>query len=131
MSDHRRARTRLIAVSILGIVAALATFVVVITVRYRDGLEQRLRTDLTSGASALGAARTPAAFKSVIGSLAAEGISVDLAGITAPGGTVQATPGGALLTVHELIPVERQRPARDPDRQPCRDRPPSPQPGGH
>ena len=41
----------------------------------------------------------------MIGSLAAEGISVDLAGITAPGGTLQVTPGGALLTVHELIPV--------------------------
>jgi signal transduction histidine kinase len=76
-----------------------------ITVRYRDGLEQRLRTDLASGASALQAARTPAAVKSVIGSLAAEGISVDLAGITGKGGTVQTTPGGALLTVHELIPV--------------------------
>jgi signal transduction histidine kinase len=79
---------------------------VIITVRYRDGLEQRLRTDLTSGASALRAARTPAAFKSVIGSLAAEGISVDLAGITAKGGTLQTTPGEALLTVHEQIPVD-------------------------
>jgi signal transduction histidine kinase len=105
VSGHRPARTRLIAASILGIVAALATFVVMITVRYRDGLEQRLRTDLTSGASALRAARTAAAFKSVIGSLAAEGISVDLAGSTAKGGTLQTNPGGALLTVHELIPV--------------------------
>jgi signal transduction histidine kinase len=41
----------------------------------------------------------------VIGSLAAEGISVDLAGLTAPGGTRQTTPGEALLTVRELIPV--------------------------
>ena len=89
----------------LAIVAALAAFVVTITVRYRDGLEQRLRTDLTSGASALGAARTPEAFKSVIGSLAAEGISVDLAGITANGGTLEI-PGGALMTVHERIPVD-------------------------
>jgi signal transduction histidine kinase len=105
VSGHRRVRTRLIAASILGIVAALAAFVVMITVRYRDGLEQRLRADLTSGASALRAARTPAAFKSVIGSLAAEGISVDLAGLTARGGTLQITPGGALLIVHELIPV--------------------------
>jgi signal transduction histidine kinase len=102
---HRPARTRLIAASILVIAAALATFVVMITVRYRDGLEQRLRTDLTSGASALGAARTPAALKSVIGSLAAEGISVDLVGISGPGGSLPATPGEALLTVHELIPV--------------------------
>ena len=95
VSGHRRARTRLIAASILGIVAALATFVVMITVRYRDGLEQRLRADLTSGATALRAARTPAALKAVLGSLAAEGISVDLAGITAPGGSLQATPGEA------------------------------------
>ena len=106
MSSHRPARTRLVAASLVGIVIALSAFVVVITVRYRDGLEQRLRADLTSGASALAAARTPTAFKSVIGSLAAEGISVDLAGITAPGGTVPSTPGAALLTVHERIPVD-------------------------
>lgn len=105
MSALRPARTRLIAASILGIVAALAAFAVVITVRYRDGLDQRLRTNLTSGASALRVARTPEAFKSVMASLAAEGISVDLAGITATGGTVKAPPGAALLTVHELIPV--------------------------
>jgi signal transduction histidine kinase len=112
MSRHRPARTRLIAASILGIAAALATFVAIITVRYRDGLEQRLRTDLTSGATALRAARTPAAFKSVTASLAAEGISLDLAGITGPGGTVQSTPGQALLTVHELIPFSgRELPA--------------------
>jgi signal transduction histidine kinase len=89
----------------LGIVAALAAFVVIITVRYRDGLEQRLRTDLTSGASALRLAGSPAVLKAVLGSLAAEGISVDLAGITAENGTLQITPGAALLTVHELIPV--------------------------
>jgi signal transduction histidine kinase len=105
VTGHRPVRTRLIAASILGIVAALATFVVMITVRYRDGLEQRLRADLTSGASALRAARTPEAFKAAIGSLAAAGISVDLAGITANGGTLQTTPGEALLTVHEVIPV--------------------------
>jgi signal transduction histidine kinase len=102
MKGHRPARTRLIVASVVAIVAGLATFVVVITVRYRDGLEQRLRTDLTSGASALSAADTPAAFKAVISSLDAEGISVDLAGVTAPGGTLQVAPG-ALLTVHELI----------------------------
>lgn len=105
MSGQRPARTRLIAASILTIVVALAAFVVIITVRYRDGLEQRLRADLTSGASALRAAHTPGAFKPVIGSLAAEGISVDLAGLTAPGGSLPATTGEALLTVHELIPV--------------------------
>ena len=41
MTGARPARTRLIAVSMLGIVAALAAFVVILTVRYRDGLEQR------------------------------------------------------------------------------------------
>jgi signal transduction histidine kinase len=87
----------------VGIVAVLGAFVVVITVRYRDGLEQRLRTDLTSGAIALDAARTPAALKPVIGSLAAEGISVDLAGLSGPGGSLQIAPGDALLTVHEVI----------------------------
>jgi signal transduction histidine kinase len=105
MSSGRPARTRLVAASILGIVAALAAFVVVITVRYRDGLEQRLRTDLISGARALGAAGTPAALKPVLASLAAEGISVDFAGISGPGGSLQAKPGEALLTVHERIPV--------------------------
>jgi signal transduction histidine kinase len=105
MSGRRSSRTRLTAIALLAIVAALPTFVVLITVRYRDGLEQRLRTNLISGASALGAARTPEAFKPVIGSLAAEGISVDLAGVTANGGTLPI-PGGALLTVHELVPVD-------------------------
>ena len=105
MSGHRPARTRVIIASVLAIVAALATFVVLLTVRYRDGLEQRLRTDLTSGASALRAAGTPQALKPLIGSLAAEGISVDLAGISGPGGSFEVTPGMAPLTVHEVIPV--------------------------
>jgi signal transduction histidine kinase len=102
---HRPPRTRLIVASILGIVAALATFGVIITVRYRDGLEQRLRTDLASGAAALSAAGTPQALKPVIGSLVAEGIGVDLSGISGPGGSLQPTPGTALLTVHEVIRV--------------------------
>lgn len=105
MSSQRAARTRLIAASMLGIVVALAAFVVVITVRYRDGLEQRLRADLTSGASALRLAGTPATLKSLLGSLAAEGISVDLAGITAKGGTLPVATGQNLLTVHETILV--------------------------
>jgi signal transduction histidine kinase len=105
VSGHRSARTRLIVASLLLIVAALAAFVVLITVRYRDGLEQRLRTDLTSGATALAAARTPQELKPLIGSLAGEGISVDLAGISGPGGSLEFTPGAALLTVHEAIPV--------------------------
>jgi signal transduction histidine kinase len=89
----------------LAIVVALAAFVVIITVRYRDGLEQRLRTDLESGATAIRVAGTPAAFKSVLASLSAEGISVDLAGVTAPGGTLNLTPGSSLLTIYERIPV--------------------------
>ncbi len=106
MSGHRRTRTRLIAASVLVVAAVLAAFVVIITLRYRDGLEQRLRADLASGATALGLAQTSGSLKSEIGALAAEGISVDLAGITAPGGTLQATPGEALLTVHERIQVD-------------------------
>jgi signal transduction histidine kinase len=101
---RRPTRTRLIAVSMLGIVAALAAFVVLITVRYRDGLDQQLRTNLTSGAAALQEAGTPQELKAIIGSLAAQGISVDLAGVTGPGGTA-TIPGGALLTVHEAIPI--------------------------
>jgi signal transduction histidine kinase len=78
---------------------------VVITVRYRDGLEQGLRRDLAAGAAALGATRTPAALKSVTGSLAAEGISVDLAGISGKGGgSLQFPRGAALLTQHALVP---------------------------
>jgi len=104
VNRHRRTRTRLIAVAMLGIVAALAAFIVLITVRYRDGLEQQLRDDLASGAKALQDARTPQELKPVIGSLAAQGISVDLAGITAPGGTLQ-TSGAKTLTVREVIPM--------------------------
>jgi signal transduction histidine kinase len=95
----------LIAGSLLGVVAALAAFVVIVTVRYRDGLDQRLRANLASGAVALRAASSPAAFKSVTDSLAAEGISVDIGGLTARGGTVRPTPGG-VLSVHESIPVD-------------------------
>ncbi len=105
MSRLRPGRTPLIAVSMLAIVAALAAFFVVITVRYRDGLEQRLRTDLRSGAAALRAAGTADALKPVLSSLSAEGISVDLAGITAPGGTLKLTLGTAIETVRERVPV--------------------------
>jgi hypothetical protein len=105
MSGNRPARRRLIATSILALVAALAALIVIITVRYRDGLEQRLRTDLMSGASALRTAGTPAALKSVTASLAAEGISVDFAGITGKGASVHASLSKAPLTVHERIRV--------------------------
>jgi hypothetical protein len=105
VTGRRPARTRLIAAAMFAIVVAVAAFGVSITVRYRDGLEQRLRADLTSGAAALRAAGTPQALKPVIGSLAAQGISVDLAGISGPGGSLQISPGAGLLTVHEVIPV--------------------------
>jgi hypothetical protein len=93
-------RIRLIVGAVLGIVAALVTFGVLITVRYRDGLEQRLHTDLTSGASALNAAaRTPGAFKPLVLSLALEGISMEIgqtgtdAGTKSPAGdTGNASP---------------------------------------
>ena len=132
----------------LGIVAALVTFGVLIAVRYRDGLEQRLHTELTSGASALNAAaRTPGAFKSLILSLALEGISAeigqtgtdagtkstaDAAGNAPPESrgsapakgpppyargsaiakaspkrrTLPVAPRSALVTVHEVIPLD-------------------------
>ncbi|MFZ0380317.1 MAG: HAMP domain-containing sensor histidine kinase [Solirubrobacteraceae bacterium] len=105
MTSHRPARRRLIAASILGVIAALAAFAVIITVRYRDGLEQRLRADLTSGATALRLAGTTQALNPVIRSLAYEGISVDLAGISGPGGSLQVSPDAGLLTMHELIPI--------------------------
>lgn len=105
MSHRIGSNSRLIATGALCLVAVFASFAVIITVRYRDGLQSRLRANLTSGATALRAANTPTAYKSVLDSLAAEGISVDLAGITAPSGTLQTNPGEALLTVHETIPV--------------------------
>ncbi len=108
MSDQPHSHSRLIAVSILGVVVALATFSVLLTVRYRNGLEQRLRQELTAGASTLRAAGTSAALKPVIGSLAAQGISVDLAGITAPGGTVQFA-ARELLTARVAITVDGRR----------------------
>ena len=131
----------------VGIVAALVTFGVLIAVRYRDGLEQRLQRDLTSGASGLNAvARTPGAFKSLVLSLALEGISVEIGqtgtdvGTKSPAGaagnapperqgsapakglpyargsaitngslkrrTLPVTPRSALVTVHEVIPLD-------------------------
>jgi signal transduction histidine kinase len=92
--------------AMLGLVVAFTTFVVVITVRYRDGLVQRLRMDLTSGAAALATARTATELKAVIGSLAVQGISVDLAGITSRGGPVSGTARNSLLATHELIPID-------------------------
>lgn len=105
MSSHRLSNSRLISIGALGLIAVFAAFVVIITVRYRDGLQSRLRANLTSGATALRVAQPPTSYKSLLDSLAAEGISVDLAGITAPGGTLQTNPGEDLMTVHETIPV--------------------------
>ncbi len=105
MRGHRPARTRLIAASLLALVLALAAFAVVITVRYRDGLEQRLHANLASGVNALRAVGTAQALKPVLSSLSAEGISVDLSGITAPGGTLEVAQGAAIVTVRERIPL--------------------------
>jgi signal transduction histidine kinase len=97
----------LIVVSMLGVVAVLAVFVVIVTVRYRDGLDQRLRTDLTSGADALAQVRTPASFKSILSSLAGEGIAVEVLRRPAKAGGTQGsapiTPSGSLLTVRQEI----------------------------
>ena len=107
MSRRPPARTRLIVVSMLGVVAVLAVFVVIVTVRYRDGLDQRLRTDLTSGADALAQVRSPASFKSILSSLAGEGIAVEVlrrpAKAGGPQGSAPITPSGSLLTVRQEI----------------------------
>ena len=91
----------------LGIVAALVTFGVLIAVRYRDGLEQRLHTDLTSGASALNAAaRTPGAFT-----------------FLADASHELRTPAAALhSTAERLLRDQPERPQRDAiEAQPARD----------
>jgi signal transduction histidine kinase len=93
-------------VAFLGLLLALAALVAAIDVRYRDGLEEGVRTDLTAGAAALRAAPTPAALKYTVNSLAAQGISVDIAGTTARGGTLGVTRDGALLSIRELVPVD-------------------------
>ncbi|MFZ0379069.1 MAG: HAMP domain-containing sensor histidine kinase [Solirubrobacteraceae bacterium] len=84
--------------SVLVIAVVFAAFVMLLTVSYRDGLQQRLRGNLASGALALHLARGPATTKAVIGSLAAEGISVEIAGVTAGGGTLREAPNTGLLT---------------------------------
>lgn len=101
MTSQSRARARILVGSVVAAAAVLATFAVIVTVRYRDGLEQRLRANLASGATALRFARTAAAQKSVLASLESEGISVDLA---AAGGPRQPL-HGSLMTIHEPVPV--------------------------
>ncbi|HEY3776231.1 MAG TPA: HAMP domain-containing sensor histidine kinase [Solirubrobacteraceae bacterium] len=109
MSGRPPARTRLIVASVLAVVAALAVFVVIVTVDYRDGLEQRVRADLTSGASALAQVRTPASFKSTLASLAGEGISAEVARnpgkVGRPPAPRAVTSSGGLLTVVQAIHV--------------------------
>jgi signal transduction histidine kinase len=102
MSGRRPARTRLIVAAMLVIVAALMAFAVIVTVRYRDGLEQRLRADLKSGASALRAAGTGGALKPVLAALATEGISAELG----KSGVFLGTPDNTRPTVRELISVD-------------------------
>ena len=109
MSGRPAARTRLIVASMLGVVVALAVFVVIVTARYRNGLEQRVRTDLRSGAYALSQVRTPASFKSVLSSLAGEGISVEAVRRPGRSGRPQSTavsPSGRLLSVRQVVHLD-------------------------
>jgi hypothetical protein len=75
VNGRRAGRTRVIAAVLLGVVAVLGVFVVIVTVRYRDGLEQRLRADVRTGAQTVAQVRSPATLKSVLASLAGDGIS--------------------------------------------------------
>jgi two-component system, OmpR family, sensor kinase len=104
-------------VATLGVLLlALGGFATVITLRYRDGLRARARTQLIAGAKALQAAPNGFEVKQQVASLALEGISVTFngGGIPAKPGASKATtplkPGGLsthgdLLTITEPIVV--------------------------
>jgi two-component system OmpR family sensor kinase len=105
--------TRRAVVATVGVLLlALGGFGTVITLRYRDGLRARARSQLLAGAQALQAA-PPEGVKPQIASLALEGIGVNLrAGATPhkPGASAKALlkPGvlagsGNLLTVTEPV----------------------------
>jgi signal transduction histidine kinase len=105
--------TRRTVIATLGVLLlALGGFATLITLRYRDGLRARARSQLLAGATALQAA-PPEEVKPQIASLALEGIGASLrAGATAikPGASAKAPlkPGvlsssGDLLTVTEPI----------------------------
>ncbi|MGZ4175098.1 MAG: ATP-binding protein [Solirubrobacteraceae bacterium] len=106
--------SRRAAIATLGVlVVALGGFATVITLRYRDGLRARARSQLLTGASAVQAAPAAAELKPLLASLALQGIDVTMnagATPTKPGAPHRAPlkPGvlassGDLLTV--TVPV--------------------------
>jgi hypothetical protein len=77
--------TRRTVVATLGVLLlALGGFATLITVRYRDGLRARARSQLRAGATALQGAPNGADLKQQIASLALEGIEVTLRGGDTP-----------------------------------------------
>ena len=106
--------SRRTAIATLGVLlVALGGFATVITLRYRDGLRARARSQLLTGASAVQTAPAATELKPLIASLALEGIDVNMnpgATPTKPGAPVRLPlkPGviassGDLLTV--TVPV--------------------------
>ena len=86
--------TRRTVVATLGVLLlALGGFATLITVRYRDGLRERARTQLLAGAKGLQSAPTGLELKQEIASLALEGIDVNLHGANRPPGA----PAGVML----------------------------------
>jgi two-component system OmpR family sensor kinase len=108
--------TRRTVVATLGVLLlALGGFATLITVRYRDGLRARARSQLRAGATALQGAPNGADLKQQIASLALEGIEVTLRGGDTPlkpgaPAVVPLKPGvlanpGDLLTIAEPLIV--------------------------
>jgi signal transduction histidine kinase len=106
--------SRRTAIATLGVlVVALGGFATVITLRYRDGLRARARSQLLTGASAIQAAQAATELKPLIASLALQGIDVNMnpgAAPTKPGAPVRLplkpgvlTSSGNLLTVTEPV----------------------------
>ncbi len=102
--------SRRTAIATLGVlVVALGGFATLITLRYRDGLRARARSQLLTGASAIQAAPAATELKPLIASLALQGIDVNMN----PGAT-PAKPGapvrpplkpGVLATAGDLLTV--------------------------
>ena len=106
--------SRRTAIATLGVlVVALGGFATVITLRYRDGLRARARSQLLTGASAIQAAPAATELKPLIASLALQGIDVNMnpgPTPTKPGAPVRLplkpgvlTSSGNLLTVTEPV----------------------------
>jgi hypothetical protein len=81
---------RAVVATLAVLLLALGGFATVITLRYRDGLRARARTQLIAGAKALQAAPTGFEVKQQIASLALEGI-----GVTFNGAGIPAKPGAS------------------------------------